>query len=283
MQVILRVDQRQKQNHKDEILPALPQELYLLVKEFGPMLNQENIQSPILKCRRIWLYFVMEVYPEKMMERLNSGESKTIFRNISSIVIIGLTKNGRKAWQEEEETWKYTSIVLIHQEQYCTSELFKVIQDAIPLILLYRTMFIIPDGFFQYIHHIGCAINSHSIINSGLIPVRSKFEQSDRQYSFCLWIPRTKTTKILIRSTWMNRVMHNTCIKHGRSIRIRCIWVDINLALKKGLKFYQTRSNAIILHETLPAYCIPKVVRTETGEVIIRESIHASPRLPPQI
>ena len=44
-------------------------------------------------------------------------------------------------------------------------------------------------------------------------------------------------------------------------------WVDINLALKKGLKFYQTRPNAIILHETLPAYCIPKVVRTETGEV----------------
>ena len=29
--------------------------------------------------------------------------------------------------------------------------------------------------------------------------------------------------------------------------------VDINLALKKGLRFYQTRSNAIILHETLRA------------------------------
>ena len=45
-------------------------------------------------------------------------------------------------------------------------------------------------------------------------------------------------------------------------------WVDINLALKKGLKFYQARTNAIILHETLPSYCIPKVVGMETGEVI---------------
>ena len=45
-------------------------------------------------------------------------------------------------------------------------------------------------------------------------------------------------------------------------------WVDINLAIEKGLKFYQTRSNAIILQETLPANCIPKVVRMETGEVI---------------
>ena len=37
---------------------------------------------------------------------------------------------------------------------------------------------LIPDGCFKYIYHVGCAINFHSIINSGLIPGRSKFEQS---------------------------------------------------------------------------------------------------------
>ena len=41
-----------KQNHKDEILPAHPQDLFPLGKELGPMLNQESIQSPIMKCRR---------------------------------------------------------------------------------------------------------------------------------------------------------------------------------------------------------------------------------------
>ena len=56
------------------------------------------------------------------------------------IVIIGLTTSGRKPWQEEEETRKYTSIVLIRQEQSCTSELFKASQDAVSLIQLYRTM-----------------------------------------------------------------------------------------------------------------------------------------------
>ena len=75
--------------------------------------------------------------------------------------------------------------------------------------------------------------------------------------------------------------MHNTCINHGRDTRT-VYWVDMNLALRKGLKFYQTRSNAIILHETLPAYCIPKVVRMETGEVI-HEKVYASPRPPPKI
>ena len=50
-------------------------------------------------------------------------------------------------------------------------------------------------------------------------------------------------------------------------------WVDIQLAQRKGLKFYQTRSNAIILYDTLPAYCIPKVVVMESGEIIY-EKVH---------
>ena len=29
---------------------------------------------------------------------------------------------------------------------------------------------LIPNDFFEYIYHIGCAINLHSIVNSGLIP-----------------------------------------------------------------------------------------------------------------
>ena len=37
--------------------------------------DQENIQSPIIQCRRNWsIFFVMEVYLETMMEPLNSGE-----------------------------------------------------------------------------------------------------------------------------------------------------------------------------------------------------------------
>ena len=46
--------------------------------------------------------------------------------------------------------------------------------------------------------------------------------------------------------------MHKAWKRHQDAV----FWVDINLAIRKRLKFYQTRSNAII-HETLPAYCIP--------------------------
>ena len=48
----LEADQRPKQNHKDENLPVLPQERFLLGQEFGPMLSQGSIHSPIMLYRR---------------------------------------------------------------------------------------------------------------------------------------------------------------------------------------------------------------------------------------
>ena len=48
---------------------------------------------------------------------------------------------GRARWEDAEETRKDFNIVLISQDKkFFTSELFKVIQDAIPLILHCRTM-----------------------------------------------------------------------------------------------------------------------------------------------
>ena len=45
---------------------------------------------------------------------------------------------------------------------------------------------LIPDGFFKYIYHVGCAINLHFIINSGLIPGGQNFEQkTDGVLSAC--------------------------------------------------------------------------------------------------
>ena len=72
--------------------------------------------------------------------------------------------------------------------------------------------------------------------------------------------------------------LHNAWKKHQDAV----YWVDIDFAIRKGLTFYQTRSNAIILQGTLPAYCIPKVVRLKTGEVLY-EKAYMSPRPPPKI
>ena len=63
-----------------------------------------------------------------------------IFRANSHNLFTGLTLDGKYAWQEEEEIREDFSTVLILQEQLFISELFKDIQDAISLILHYRTM-----------------------------------------------------------------------------------------------------------------------------------------------
>ena len=95
-------------------------------------------------------------------------------------------------------------------------------------------------------------------------------------------IPETKShkdpEKIDLNVPRHAQYLHNAWKKHQDAV----YWVDVNLAIRKGLTFYQTRSNAIILQGILPAYCIPKVVRLKTGEVLY-EKVSMSPRPPPKI
>ena len=120
-----------------------------------------------------------------------------------------------------------------------------------------------------------------SIINNGLIP-GGQNSSTRRTVIFLPVDPMDKNHKDLdtidLNEPRHAQYMHKAWKKHQNTV----YWVDINLALKKRLKFYQTRSNAIILHETLPVYCTPKAVRMETGEVK-NEKVCASPRAPPKI
>ena len=193
---------------------------------------------------------------------------------------IGLMKCGRKAWQGGGNKQIY---------QHCTDSsrailYLRALQRHSRRSLIDPTLHdnvLIPNNFFQYIYHIGCAIKLHSIINSGLILGGQNL--SNRQTVFFLPVdPMDKNHKdpdtIDLNAPRHAQYMHKAWKRHQNTV----YWVDNNLALRKGLKFFQTRSNAIILHETLPAYCIPKVVRMETGEVMY-EKVYASPRPPPQI
>ena len=56
--------------------------------------------------------------------------------------------------------------------QYCTdiSELFKVNSGRNPIDPSQQDNVLIPNNFFKYIYHIGCAIDVHSITKSGFIP-----------------------------------------------------------------------------------------------------------------
>ena len=188
---------------------------------------------------------------------------------------------GKLVWQQEEVRKEDISIVLMILEQSFTSVLFRDRMEAILLILRYMTNVVIGSGIFHYIYHVGCAFNLHSIINNGLIPGGQ--DLSRRQTVFFLPIdPRDTDHKdpehIDFSVPRRARYVHSAWKKHQDAV----FWVDIDLAIKEGLTFYQTRSNAIILQGTLLAYCIPKVVRLKTGEVLY-EKAYMSPRPPPKI
>ena len=110
--------------------------------------------------------------------------------------------------------------------------------------------------------------NLHSFINNGL--TFGGQNSSKRQTIFFLHIdPREghqdlAKEKIDFNKPRRAQYMHSAWKKHQDAV----FWVDLDLAIRRGSTFHQTRSNAIILQGTLPAYCVPKVMRLKTGEVL---------------
>ena len=110
---------------------------------------------------------------------------------------------------------------------------------------------LIGPGIFPYIYHVGSNFNLHSIIRNGLVPGGQNL--SKRQTVFFLPVdPRNEDHKdpeyIDYSVPRHARYLQNTWKRHQDTV----FWIDIDLGIiKEGLKFYQTRSNAIILQGAL--------------------------------
>ena len=128
---------------------------------------------------------------------------------------------------------------------------------------------VIPSNFFQHIYHIGCAFNLHSIINSGLIPGGKNL--SNRQIVFFLPVdPRDKSQKdpqvIDLNVTRRAQYLHNAWKRHQDAV----YWIDINLAIEKGLTFFQTRFECYHSSRHFQLMVVRKLLS------LIRKSIHVT-------
>ena len=127
---------------------------------------------------------------------------------------------------------------------------------------------LIEPGIFPYIYHVGSNFNLHSIISNGLIPGGQNL--SRRQSVFFLPVdPRKEDHKdpeyIDYSVPRHARYLQNTWKRHQDTV----FWVDIDLGIREGLMFYQTRSNAIILQGNLPAHCIVRAERLRKWRKIV--------------
>ena len=105
---------------------------------------------------------------------------------------------------------------------------------------------VIRDGFFKYIYHVGCAINLHSIINSGLI--RGGQNSSNRQTVFFLpEDPMDKEHKDLdtidLGAPRLAQYMHKAWKKHQK----HCVLVRHQICSKERI---EVLSDAIERHHS---------------------------------
>ena len=93
---------------------------------------------------------------------------------------------------------------------------------------------LIPDNFFEYIYHIGCAINFTLHHKFRIDTGRTKFGQ--RKTDSILYGCESHgqgTTKIRTRLTSPHDVLHGTSRKRGKDTRIRCIGSTYSLLIVK--------------------------------------------------
>ena len=174
--------------------------------------------------------------------------------------------------------------------QYCSDYLGSIIYlralqghsgDSI-IDLAMQDHVLIGPGIFPYVYHVGSNCNIPSILSNGLIPGGQ--ELSKRQSVFFLPIdPRDENHQdpenIDYSVPRRARYMQNAWKRHQDTV----FWIDIDLGImKEGLKFYHTRSNAIILQGALPASCIVRAERLKGGEPLYKRQ-YLSPRPPPKI
>ena len=174
--------------------------------------------------------------------------------------------------------------------QYCPDYLGSIIYlralqghsgDSIIDLAMQDHVLIIP-GIFPYVYHVGSNFNIPSILSNGLIPGGQNL--SRRQYVFFLPVdPRDENHRdpenIDYSVPRRARYVQNAWKRHQDTV----FWIDIDHGIiKEGLKFYQTKSNAIILQGVLPPSCIVRAERLKGGEPLYKRQ-YLSPRTPPKI
>ena len=127
---------------------------------------------------------------------------------------------------------------------------------------------LLPKGFTGYIYHVGNANELNSFIRNGLMPGG----KSLKRYSSLQWT-RWKTCMAWrkLQAIWRNQGSSHTRIR-GNLFEILYVGaINLKLAQERGLQFYQTRSHAVVLYNTLFAAWIEKAVCMKTKDELYRK------------
>ena len=235
MRVILHADKRPKRNYKDE-----KENCQLFHKNYtcwGRTWTDIEPQDHSLTDYSVWKKLI-NLLRHGSLPREDDGAIE--FWRIKD----NLQEHFLYCHQWSDDKWKKTMARgggNKKKSQYCTDSSGAILylralqghSGRNPIDPSLQDNVVILDSFFKYIFHVGCAINLHSIINSGSI--QGGRNLSNRQTAFILLVdPMDKNHKDLVtidlNAPLHAQYMHKAWKKHQNTV----YWVDINLALKKG-------------------------------------------------
>ena len=132
---------------------------------------------------------------------------------------------------------------------------------------------LLPKGFTEYLHHVGNANELNSMNRNGLIPGGTSLKRGTTLNPMEDVCGMGETPCDLTK--WRIAPNKNTWKRLQKTV----FWCKMKLAQEKGLQFYQTRSHAVVLCDTLPAACIEKAVCMKTTDELYQK-VRFTPRVP---
>ena len=134
----------------------------------------------------------------------------------------------------------------------------------------------LPHDFVEYIYQVGSSHDLRSIIKSGLI-AGGRDAEKERHTVFFTAVDAMRAHLHVQREFDLTKHRFAICTQNGKVHRNSVYLVNVKLAQRQGMTFYQTRSNAIILYDTLPSFCNEEVVFIKSGEMLY-DKVCESPR-----
>ena len=132
-----------------------------------------------------------------------------------------------------------------------------------------------PYKWEEFLFHRGCSCDVTTSLKAGLIAGGRNSKEGRPTIFFKLVNPFGTIQTKNLAMTCQNRKKYTTTVCGNTQDAV--YWINLTRAQDKGLRFWQTRSRAIIVYNFVPADCIYKVI-SHKGERTQFERL-STPRL----
>ena len=174
-------------------------------------------------------------------------------------------------------TKRDSNVAWIHRENWCIFEQFRYSGGATIQPELMNHV-LIPYSWREFMYHRGSVYNRVSITMSGLVAGGEESKEGRQTVFFTPLDPfGSDAHEQEEPSEDYSRPRKVPYHRHWRNDQNAVYWVELSRAQDLGLQFGQTKSNAIIVHQSVPFRCIDRVVGDNRGRIIFQRILTPRP------